>query len=102
MTDREAIEWLVEYLDDYYDELYTTAELTPDVANVCLSALQEREERARGCEFCRTFNFSTARCEVTKHGTHICIASTITAYPKEEQFNFCPMCGRKLKGADNG
>jgi hypothetical protein len=54
MTDREAIEWLVEYLDDYYDELYTTDELTPDVANVCLSALQEREERSKlsPCDVC--------------------------------------------------
>lgn len=42
MTDMEAIEWLDNFLDAYYDELYLTEPLTPDIANVCRTALQEK------------------------------------------------------------
>lgn len=125
MTDREAIEWLVEYLDDYYDELYTTDELTPDVANVCLSALQEREERSKGCRFCfdATLEPDLEGCDLSYHDVgeseqqkRIMIRSgngkpmaimfeelsgnqwhTVGIYEPK----FCPMCGRPLKGEDN-
>lgn len=92
MTDREAIEWLVEYLDDYYDELYTTAELTPDVANVCLSALQEREERARGCRYCSIGADMKNDEDMEMDLFNYAEGMDFSVYP-----NFCPMCGRPLK-----
>ena len=97
MTDREAIKGLQNIV-----EYWTLNPHEQDCAKTAISALQEREERARGCEFCRTFDFSSAKCEVTTDGTHLCMAATVTTYPKEEQFHFCPMCGRKLKTAMPG
>ena len=98
MTDREAIEWLVEYLDDYYDELYTTDELTPDVANVCLSALQEREERSKGCAFCTEDRegYTQKFGAYSIHKNELC-----TGHCKPRKINFCPMCGRKLKEVEH-
>ena len=99
MTDREAIEWLVEYLDDYYDELYTTDELTPDVANVCLSALQEREERSKGCEHC---NNKKLPLEGGAHDFRI-LGNAIFYYDatfgwEGTTIGRCPWCGRWLEG----
>lgn len=49
-----------------------------------------------GCDFCKRFDFSGASCEVTKHGARIKLACGTTGYPKEQQFRFCPVCGKKL------
>ena len=49
-----------------------------------------------GCGFCKTFDFSSARTEAGKYGTHICLASSGTAYPTNKQFRYCPECGRRL------
>lgn len=51
----------------------------------------------KGCTFCKKFDFSTATTEVTKYGANILLALCTTKFPKEKQFNFCPVCGKLLK-----
>ena len=51
----------------------------------------------KGCMFCKKFDFSTATTEITKHGARILLALCNTRFPKEKQFNFCPVCGKRLK-----
>ena len=55
-----------------------------------------------GCEFCKKFDFAGARAEVNKYGAHISIAICNTKFPDEEQFKFCPMCGRELHQPPKG
>ena len=52
------------------------------------------------CEFCKKFDFSAAKVEVTKYGANILLALCNTKFDKEEQFNFCPVCGRDLRKED--
>lgn len=48
------------------------------------------------CEFCKRFDFSTAKIEVDKYSARILLALCNTKFDKDEQFNFCPKCGQKL------
>ena len=73
MTDREAIE-TIEYAKAF-DE-HTRLMVALDCA---VSALQERIDREKGCEWCY--------CESA-------VAALLDAVPEA---NFCPLCGRKLK-----
>lgn len=55
------------------------------------------------CEFCEKYDFSRARVSVSEYAAYIELALCHTRFPKEQQFNFCPICGRRLKdGAYNG
>ena len=49
------------------------------------------------CEFCKKFDFATARVDVRKDTAHLELALCNTKFPKEQQFNFCPVCGEQLK-----
>ena len=49
------------------------------------------------CSFCEKFDFSRARPSVDEDGAKIEIAICNTHFPIEEQFNYCPICSRKLK-----
>ena len=49
------------------------------------------------CGFCGKFNFGDAKAEVYRHGANIVLASALARFPVEEQFNFCPVCGRRVK-----
>lgn len=71
MTDREAIE-TIEYARAF-NENHTRLMVALDCA---VSALREREERQKGCSFCYTD---------ARHN------------PFTSDYNFCPICGRKLK-----
>ena len=53
------------------------------------------------CEFCERFDFSTAKIEVDKYSAKILLALCDTKFDKDEQFDFCPKCGKKLKRKDN-
>ena len=55
-----------------------------EMAEAALSALQEREERRKGCEWCEYF------------------ATAHLPNEPENKFNYCPICGRKLKTAMPG
>lgn len=48
------------------------------------------------CQFCSQFNFNKARVAIDKHGAKIELAICNTEFPKEEQFKYCPLCGRKI------
>lgn len=54
--------------------------------------------RRNMCKFCNGFDFSTAMAEVDEFGARILLSEEANRYPKERQFNFCPACGRYLKG----
>lgn len=54
------------------------------------------------CEFCERFDFSTAKIEVDKYSVKILLALCNTRFDKEEQFNFCPVCGRNMRKEDEG
>ena len=60
-------------------------------------AIQKGICKMKKCEFCEKFDFATARTEVTKYGANILLTLCNTKFDKEEQFNFCPVCGRNLK-----
>ena len=49
------------------------------------------------CKFCKDFDFGTIRCEIDKYGAHMVMAGGSNRYPKEQQFKFCPECGRRLE-----
>ena len=71
MTDREAINGLKNIV-----EYWTLNSHEQEVAKHAISALQEREERSRGCAYC----YTDAKLNPFVRG-----------------YNFCPMCGRPLK-----
>ena len=55
------------------------------------------------CDFCNTFDFSTAKIEISNNGqfAHIILAICNTRFDKSEQFKFCPVCGKDLSGNVN-
>ena len=53
------------------------------------------------CEFCKRFDFSSAKIEVDKYNARILLALCDTKFDKTEQFNFCPKCGHKLPKENN-
>lgn len=50
------------------------------------------------CEFCKRFDFAASRAVVDKYNARIENAICNTRFPVEQWFNFCPVCGEKLKG----
>ena len=70
MTDREAIKDLTSYAEHSWGGLNESF-------NIAILAIQEREERSKGCTLC----YTDAKYNPFVGG-----------------YNYCPMCGRKLKG----
>lgn len=92
MNDREAIKHLT---NDWFKSLGGQLCVDGDkvdgfleAVGIGISALQEREERARGCEYCR--DDCCPQLDWRFGLDHIL-----------PDYMFCPMCGRKLKGADS-
>lgn len=97
MTDREAIKALkLEGGLEISGKPGRAAEFLEGLS-VAESALQEREERSKGCEFCNTYDFG--RCGIDEH--RIFMAGGNSRVDANEQFKFCPRCGRPLKGAQD-
>ena len=48
------------------------------------------------CEFCKRFDFSTAKTEIDKYGARLITGICNTKFPEADQFNFCPVCGAIL------
>ena len=117
MTDHEAIKIIsrmildMEYPNGKYHDDFTKEEGLKHLALYrAKSALQEREKRSKGCEFCdgteRSMMFRKGECaamndEVYVSGDAIIIDYGCKAYDTVK-IGFCPMCGRPLKGEDNG
>lgn len=81
-----------------------------EACDVAISALQEREERSKGCEFCGAkLYFKT-----TQYARPLLAPLTEVQALRDKLLDltgevyveidagFCPMCGRPLKGEDNG
>ena len=56
-----------------------------------ISALEEREEREKGCELCNRDDFDEL----------VCYIPLDNGYSLNADVNFCPRCGRAPKGEDN-
>ena len=49
-----------------------------------------------GCDFCNMADFGEFGFEITKHYAKICCALGSWRFPQNEQFLFCPKCGKPL------
>ena len=85
MTDREAIVEL-NLLQSKYSEI-RKSDVVWEAIETAKEALQEREERSKGCEYCR--DDCCPQLDWRFGLDHIL-----------PDYMFCPMCGRQMKGAD--
>ena len=81
-----------------------------EACDVAISALQEREERSKGCEFCGAKLY----LKNTQYARPLLAPLTEVQALRDKLLDltgevyveidagFCPMCGRPLKGEDNG
>ena len=94
MTDREAIKHLAnDWFRSEGGQLYVDGDRINDflvAVGKGVFAIQEREERSRGCKWCNSGSFAPA--------LHVDENRQL----RQMHVEFCPMCGRPLKGADNG
>lgn len=51
----------------------------------------------RKCDFCSNFDFSLYSWVPDSCGVRILYADS-SRFPRKEQFNFCPVCGKPRKG----
>ena len=104
MTAREAIARFEPYI---WNECYRKE--FQEACSHAISALQEREERSKGCEFCGAkLYFKT-----TQYARPLLAPLTEVQALRDKLLDltgevyveinadFCPMCGRPLKGEDN-
>ena len=104
MTREEAIEELERLLWhwDLIDEgIYDLSEHDKDAVEFAIFALRgpTREVVERmfpGCDFCNCADFGEFGFEITKHYAKICCALGSWRFPQNEQFMFCPKCGKPL------
>lgn len=88
------IEKAIKVLEDLAQCNYVS---TREAAQVALTAIKEKLDRSNGCEFCRRFDFSTASAIIeSEKFANIYLAVGSYRFPKNEQFNFCPICGHPL------
>lgn len=121
MTDREAIGYAENELESTGYTLETNNKLRGGLFKIlstkfeffitAKSALQEREERSKGCEYCADHKYNVEDCVMLSHdksdfdsGMYIYDGELISNSGEFQcvRINFCPMCGRPLKGEDNG
>ena len=104
MTDREAIERFESdcencFVKDECTRMNEKGKLACRNTNA-ISALQEREERSKGCEYCN--GNVDERPFLDSKDLYISEDGWLTLSDEDYDFceiNFCPMCGRKLKTA---
>ena len=80
-------------------------------AKVTGGELDRAEERSKGCEYCADHKYNVEDCVMLSHdksdfdsGMYIYDGELISNSGEFQcvRINFCPMCGRPLKGEDNG
>lgn len=92
MTDKEAIEE-IEQSGLYGNQVHQkTLELA-------LSALREKQEREKGCEFCNGDTFKSVGAKTIFDMRKVFLCGGDSMPEESERFKFCPMCGRELKEA---
>lgn len=69
--------------------LYDVVKQRIDAINLAHSTIKERMERENECEWCSCFANDPNHCFSEGNGMY-----------KTIQYNFCPMCGRRLETAD--
>lgn len=57
---------------------------------------EQVEKVFSGCDFCSCADFGEFGFEITKHYAKICCAIGNWRFPQNEQFMFCPKCGKPL------
>ena len=72
-----------------------------EMAEIALSALrpitrEQVEKVFPGCDFCNLADFGEFGFEITKHYAKICCALGSWRFSQNEQFLFCPKCGKPL------
>lgn len=113
MTDREAIELIspetglskmaeIEYYHGF-EGLDAVRKALSDANALAITALQEREERRKGCEFCRNKDDDSLWEPGGAHDFRL-YQDGIFYYDQEfgwegTTIRFCPWCGRVLKTA---
>lgn len=106
MTREEAIELIAILREHVLPEAKTESEKLAASAcveslDMAISALQgsTREQVEKvfpGCDFCNLADFGEFGFEITKHYAKICCALGGWRFPQNEQFLFCPKCGKPL------
>lgn len=63
--------------------------------------IQDMDANKEPCSFCSKFDFSTVRALVEDDKwASIAQAGGLSRFPKEKQFRFCPVCGRRRFSLD--
>lgn len=107
MTKEEAIVQiygLKKYCEDMADSDESGSyvfDLDVQALDLALSALhpitrEQVEKVFPGCDFCNLADFGEFGFEITKHYAKICCALGSWRFPQNEQFLFCPKCGKPL------
>lgn len=91
MSEQEAMEWFKEAVQEKTYGLRTQAAL-----EIGLEALQECNERRRGCEWC------CDEAMFDKEDMELELQHPLENEPRMVYPNFCPMCGRKLEHWEDG
>jgi len=72
-----------------------------EVQRMLMAARNPSVPRGTGCDFCNNFDFGSAKVLVEKYGNrvraNIVHAGGFSRFPKKEQFNFCPRCGKDMR-----
>lgn len=104
MTREEAIKQ-IESLFEHCEAMMTSDEPVwsqdCEALKVALFALrgptrEQVEKVFPGCDFCNLADFGEFGFEITKHYAKICCALGSWRFPQNEQFLFCPKCGKPL------
>ena len=91
MTNKEAIKALKHINLKRVHPFYSWEEMR-EVRDLAISALQEREERSKGCEYCSLGAEMKNDEDMEMDLFNYAEGMDFSVYP-----NFCPMCGRPLK-----
>ena len=71
-------------------------ELVQNIAALRPITREQVEKVFPGCNFCNLADFGEFGFEITKHYAKICCALGAWRFPQNEQFLFCPKCGKPL------
>lgn len=105
MTKKEAITNLEKLVALFYTESeqskmvdYSKIIETLEFAAAALHPItrEQVEKVFPGCDFCNLADFGEFGFEITKHYAKICCALGSWRFPQNEQFLFCPKCGKPL------
>lgn len=67
-----------------------------EMAEIALAALREQEQREQGCEVCKGITIISGAF----NGTGPADENHLLGVDYDGDFEFCPMCGRKLGGVE--